>query len=84
MLAKRIILLLDVKKGEKVKGINFEISNTGDPIEIAKKYSDEVLMILVFLDITATNDVEKQLLKWLKKLQKRSSYFYGRGRNRFH
>lgn len=60
MLAKRIIPCLDVKNGETVKGINFEnLQYAGDPIELAKKYSDEGADELVFLDITATNEGRK-------------------------
>lgn len=59
-LAKRIIPCLDVKNGETVKGINFEnLQYAGDPVELAKKYSDEGADELVFLDITATNEGRK-------------------------
>ena len=42
MLSKRIIPCLDVKDGRVVKGVNFvNLRDAGDPVEIAKKYSDE-------------------------------------------
>jgi len=56
-LAKRIIPCLDVTGGCVVKGINFlNLQNAGDPVELAKRYSDEGADELVFLDITASSD----------------------------
>ena len=70
-LAKRIIPCLDVKNGETVKGINFEnLQYAGDPIELAKKYSDEGADELVFLDITATNEGRKTTVKMVEKVAK--------------
>ena len=60
MLTKRIIPCLDIKEGRTVKGVNFEgLRDAGDPVELAKKYSDEGADELVFLDITATLKKEK-------------------------
>lgn len=71
MLAKRIIPCLDVKNGETVKGINFEnLQYAGDPIELAKKYSDEGADELVFLDITATNEGRKTTAKMVENVAK--------------
>ena len=57
MLAKRIIPCLDVRDGRVVKGINFvNIRDAGDPVELAKFYSDQGADEIVFLDITATSD----------------------------
>lgn len=71
MLAKRIIPCLDVKNGETVKGINFEnLQYAGDPIELAKKYSDEGADELVFLDITATNEGRKTTAQMVEKVAK--------------
>jgi cyclase len=54
-LTKRIIPCLDVNHGKVVKGINFvNLKNAGDPVELAKRYSDESADELVFLDITAS------------------------------
>src|SRR5512136_3275858 len=56
-LAKRIIPCLDVKDGKVVKGINFlNPKQAGDPVELAKRYSDEGADELVFLDITASHE----------------------------
>lgn len=57
MLAKRIIPCLDVRDGRVVKGVNFvNIRDAGDPVELAKYYSDQGADEIVFLDITATSD----------------------------
>jgi imidazole glycerol-phosphate synthase subunit HisF len=57
MLSKRIIPCLDVKDGRVVKGVNFvNLRDAGDPVEIAKKYSDEGADELCFLDITASHE----------------------------
>lgn len=57
MLAKRIIPCLDVKDGRVVKGVNFiGLRDAGDPVELAKAYSQAGADEIVFLDITATSD----------------------------
>ncbi|MBN1651236.1 MAG: imidazole glycerol phosphate synthase subunit HisF [Bacteroidales bacterium] len=69
MLKKRIIPCLDIKNGRTVKGINFEdIQDAGDPIELAKKYSDQGADELVFLDISATLEHRKTLIDLVKKI----------------
>jgi cyclase len=56
MLTKRIIPCLDVDNGRVVKGVNFvDIIDAGDPVEIAKQYSDAGADEICFLDITATS-----------------------------
>ena len=60
MLAKRIIPCLDVRDGRVVKGVNFvNIRDAGDPVELAKYYSDQGADEIVFLDITATSDARE-------------------------
>ena len=55
MLAKRIIPCLDVNAGRVVKGVNFvNLRDAGDPVELAKFYSQQGADEGVFLDITAT------------------------------
>lgn len=69
MLAKRIIPCLDIKDGRTVKGVNFEsIRDAGDPVELAKCYSDLGADELVFLDITATNEKRKTLSELVTKV----------------
>jgi cyclase len=48
---------LDVDHGKVVKGVNFvNLKKAGDPVELAKRYSDEGADELVFLDITASSE----------------------------
>lgn len=69
MLAKRIIPCLDIKDGRTVKGVNFEgLRDAGDPIELARRYSDEGADELVFLDITATKEKRKTLVDLVQKI----------------
>lgn len=57
MLAKRIVPCLDVRDGRVVKGINFvNIRDAGDPVKLARFYSEQGADEIVFLDITATSD----------------------------
>ena len=71
MLTKRIIPCLDVKDGQTVKGVNFNnLKYAGDPVSLAKKYSQEGADELVFLDITATNDGRKTMLDVVERVAK--------------
>ena len=57
MLARRIIPCLDVKEGRVVKGVNFlNLRDSGDPVELAKRYDEMGADELVFLDITASHE----------------------------
>jgi len=68
MLAKRIIPCLDVTNGRVVKGTNFvELRDAGDPVELAKRYSDEGADELVFLDITASSDKRDIMLDMIRR-----------------
>ncbi len=72
MLAKRIIPCLDIKDGRTVKGVNFEgLKDAGDPIELAKRYSDDGADELVFLDITATKEKRKTLIELVKRIARK-------------
>src|SRR5919108_4226949 len=56
-LSKRIIPCLDVDNGRVVKGVHFaEVKDAGDPVALAKKYSNDGADELVFLDITASQE----------------------------
>lgn len=69
MLTKRIIPCLDIKDGRTVKGINFlELKDAGNPIELAKKYSEEGADELVFLDISATEEGRKTLVELVRNV----------------
>lgn len=69
MLTKRIIPCLDIKNGRTVKGVNFiDLKDAGDPVELAKKYSEEGADELVFLDISATEERRKTLVNLVRKV----------------
>lgn len=69
MLKKRIIPCLDIKEGRTVKGVNFEgLRDAGDPVELAKLYSESGADELVFLDITATIEKRDTLLELVKRV----------------
>ncbi|MFT7350676.1 MAG: cyclase [Flavobacterium sp.] len=69
MLTKRIIPCLDIKNGRTVKGVNFlNLQDAGDPVEMAKFYSENGADELVFLDISATEENRATLLDLVKKV----------------
>ena len=68
-LTKRIIPCLDVKNGRVVKGLHFKsIKDAGDPVQLAKKYSDEGADELVFLDISASEEQRETIKSLVKKV----------------
>lgn len=72
MVSKRIIPCLDIKDGRTVKGVNFVgLQDAGDPVELADRYSREGADELVFLDITATKEKRKTLLKLVEKVARK-------------
>ncbi|NHN25861.1 imidazole glycerol phosphate synthase subunit HisF [Flavobacterium jejuense] len=69
MLTKRIIPCLDIKNGRTVKGLNFlDLKDAGNPVELAKKYSETGADELVFLDISATEERRKTLANLVKEV----------------
>lgn len=69
MLSKRIIPCLDVKDGRTVKGVNFvNLSDAGDPVELAWQYGQQGADELVFLDITATHERRKTMIEMVKSV----------------
>ena len=67
---RKIIPCLDIKDGRVVKGINFEgLRDMGDPVTLAKKYSDDGADELVFLDITRTTEGHSLLLESIQKVK---------------
>ncbi|WP_276392031.1 imidazole glycerol phosphate synthase subunit HisF [Eudoraea chungangensis] len=67
MLTKRIIPCLDIKDGRTVKGVNFvALRDAGDPVELAEIYAREGADELVFLDISATEEKRKTLVKLVR------------------
>ena len=58
----RLIPCLDVANGHVVKGVSFVgLRDVGDPVELARFYSDGGADELVFLDITATPEGAKTM-----------------------
>ncbi len=69
MLSKRIIPCLDVAGGRVVKGIHFiDLKDAGDPVELGERYYREGADELVFLDITATVEVRKTVVEWVRRV----------------
>lgn len=57
MLKNRIIPCLDVKDGRTVKGVQFvDLKDAGDPVALARAYSDKGADELCFLDISASEE----------------------------
>jgi cyclase len=68
VLAKRIIPCLDVDAGRVVKGTRFlNLVDSGDPVELARRYNREGADELVFLDITASAEKRATLLKAVQR-----------------
>ena len=60
---------MDIKNGRTVKGVNFvDLRDAGDPVELAKIYSDEGADEFVFLDISATEERRKTLVDLVRKV----------------
>ncbi len=69
MLTKRIIPCLDVKEGRVVKGMNFvDLKDAGGPVENAKAYEEQMADELCFLDITASHESRKTILKVVEEV----------------
>src|SRR4051812_16919900 len=55
MLARRVVVCLDVQGGRVVKGTQFvNLRDVGDPVELATRYEREGADEIVFLDISAS------------------------------
>jgi cyclase len=71
MTTKRIIPCLDMTEGNVVKGIQFvNFRDAGEPVELAKQYSETGADELVFLDITATTQNRPILLDVVSRTAK--------------
>ncbi len=69
MLSKRIIPCLDIKNGRVVKGIKFlGLRDAGDPVKAAVAYDRQGADELVFLDITASYERRKTLIKLVERI----------------
>ncbi|MEY4669357.1 MAG: hypothetical protein RL518_2056 [Pseudomonadota bacterium] len=71
MVAKRIIPCLDIKGGRTVKGTKFlNLRDMGDPVMLARRYSDGGADELVFLDISATNEERSTTVDLVERVAK--------------
>jgi cyclase len=63
MLLRRVIPCLDVKDGRVVKGVRFiDLTDEGDPPELARRYADAGADEICFLDISAAPEGRGTLL----------------------
>jgi imidazole glycerol-phosphate synthase subunit HisF len=68
----RLIPCLDVAGGRVVKGVKFQqLRDVGDPVELGGRYSDEGADELVFLDVTATIDERRTLVRLVARIADR-------------
>ena len=67
----KIIPCLDVKGGKVVKGVNFvNLKDIGDPVKVARFYSNEGADELVFLDIAASEEERDIIIDLIKDIDK--------------
>jgi cyclase len=68
MLARRVIVCLDVQGARVVKGTRFEsLRDVGDPVELAGRYEAAGADEIVFLDISASSDERATLLDMVSR-----------------
>ena len=73
MLARRVIPCLDVDKGRVVKGTKFlNLTDEGDPAELAERYAQEGADEIVFLDITAAHERRGTMLEVVRRTASRA------------
>ena len=64
----RVIARLDIKNEFVIKGINFEgLRKIGEPIELAKKYYNQKIDEIIFIDCVASLYGRNQLFDIIKK-----------------
>lgn len=72
MLTKRIIACLDVSGGRVVKGVQFvDLTDAGDPAELAARHAAAGADEIVFLDITATHERRGTMIETVKRAAQR-------------
>ena len=73
MLARRVIPSLDVANGRVVKGTKFlNLTDEGDPAELADRYAHEGADEIVFLDITAAHERRGTMLEVVRRTASRA------------
>lgn len=69
MLAKRVIVCLDVRAGQVTKGIKFQDNvDLGDPVDYARRYYEQGADELVFYDITASAEKRGLFIDVVKRV----------------
>lgn len=69
MLSKRIVVCLDVRNGKLTKGVKFAGNvDIGDPVESARRYSEEGADEIIFYDITASAEQRGIFLDVVKQV----------------
>ncbi|MEJ7809551.1 MAG: imidazole glycerol phosphate synthase subunit HisF [Gemmatimonadaceae bacterium] len=72
MLARRVIVCLDVKGDRVMKGVQFEsLRDVGDPVVLAERYEREGADEVVFLDISASAEERATLLEVARRTAER-------------
>ena len=73
MLARRVIPCLDVDKGRVDKGTKFlNLTDEGDPAELAERYAHEGADEIVLLDITAAHERRGTMLEVVRRTASRA------------
>jgi cyclase len=68
MLARRLIVCLDVRGGRVVKGVRFRgLREVGDPVALAAAYEDEGADEIVVLDVSASIEERSPLLDTVRR-----------------
>lgn len=64
----RVIACLDVRDGRVVKGVNFvNLTDEGDPVELAMAYAEQGVDEIVYLDIAASPEGRPALLDTIRR-----------------
>jgi cyclase len=72
MLRRRIVPCLDVSGGRVVKGVRFlDLRDMGDPVEAAVRYAEQGADEICWLNITATGEAWRDLLRALERAAER-------------
>ena len=72
MLARRVVVCLDVQNGRVVKGEQFvRLRDVGEPVDLATRYEREGADEIVFLDISASADDRAMLLDVARRTAER-------------
>ena len=68
-MTRRIIPCLDVRDGRVTKGVKFKGNvEVGDPVNLARRYSEEGADELVFYDITASNEKRSIMIDVVRRV----------------